>query len=839
MEYGRVLVWLVAYAGLAALAYPATAALFARFPRRGAGFAIPVALATLGVVGFWVGRVGFGYVALLAGLLVLGGLSAAAAYRGVELDRRGYVETVVVFSVAFLFLVGVRALDPAVHPGGGEKFLDFGLLSSLARSPRLPPEDIWFAGEPVRYYYGGHMIASLVGRLTFTPPRYSYNLALSGFFGALVTAAYALAGGIAADRGLSRRSAGLFAAFLVGFASNLVPPTRLLVWLLGPDVRSTLAELDPGDGGVDDILAGGLAGGPGRFEYWSASRVIEGTINEFPFFAYLNGDLHAHMMNMAFVLLVAGVLYTYWKTPSSALRRRRAIVFGVVPVLAGLVAVVNTWSFPTVLGLAWLGVVFAPAPPSDLLGGVGIRDRLLGSGDVRADGVGGGSGGGGGRGGGGPVDRSRARAVVRPGHERVAVDREILRTVAALVVAGVVAALAVGFVVPYFNGATSGRQIAFVSNRSSIPGLVLVHGVFLGVTARFLLPRADPGAGSRLQAIALVGAFGVLGHLAGLLGVVVVGLFVLVGWVLLRTGSDVGYETALALGALGIIVLAEFVYVGGRGNPTRYNTVFKTYADVWILWGTAVAVILAEYADPVGVLERLRADGSVVWGSDHSRVPGVPVSVGGVLAAVLVVSLSLYAGFAMANHVSAGVDRGPATVDSLRFVERQHATEAGAIEFVRELDGQPNIVTAPTIRMYQWSPDRVIRGSTDGSGEPVGGSAPASLTGVPTLAGWVHEIGYRGRAAWDARVQAVRTIYDGSPSEQVRQLRTDRVEYIYVGPAERHRYRHTDLVARLAGVSVAYEDEYVTIYRVDRERLDVDGSDRVVSVTNVNESTGR
>jgi uncharacterized membrane protein len=40
------------------------------------------------------------------------------------------------------------------------------------------------------------------------------------------------------------------------------------------------------------------------FSYWTSSRVIPDTINEFPFFSFLQGDVHAHMISITFQLLV-------------------------------------------------------------------------------------------------------------------------------------------------------------------------------------------------------------------------------------------------------------------------------------------------------------------------------------------------------------------------------------------------------------------------------------------------------------------------------------------------------------------------------------------------------
>ena len=373
MEYVLVLRWLLVFAALAALGVPIAARLFPRFAGGGVGLALPVALVVLTLPAYWAGHLAFGPVALAAGLVVLVVASVLAALDhddlregridvGVDLDRGAAAEVAAVFVAAFLFLVAIRAVDPAVHPGGGEKFLDFGLLQALFRADALPPEDFWFAGESVAYYYGGHLVSTLLAWLTGTPPRYAYNLALAGFYATLVAAVYDLAGAVAADRlgPGSRRIAGAVAAFFVGIASNLATAAKLALSALPEGLRRSVAE---SVATTAEYTVGELLAGADSFSYWSASRVIPGTVNEFPLFAWLNGDLHAHMMGAPFLVLAAGVGYAVYRTPAAEPRRRAALAFGVVPVLGGFQAIVDTWGFPTVFGLLWLALAFAPASP--------------------------------------------------------------------------------------------------------------------------------------------------------------------------------------------------------------------------------------------------------------------------------------------------------------------------------------------------------------------------------------------------------------------------------------------------------------------------------------------
>jgi YYY domain-containing protein len=794
MQYGLVFWWLVVYLALLAAGMILTAAALPRVADRGAGVALPAALGVVWVAVYLVGRVSI-TAGLVIGLALLIGLAALATYRGVSVERRRYAEVAVVFSLAFLVMVAIRSVDAGIHPFTGEKFLDFGLLKSVLRADALPPEDMWFAGRPVNYYYGGHLVAAVLTRITGTEPRFAYNMALAGFYGMLVTAAYGLASSIAASRGVSRIRAGAFAAFFVGFASNPTTPARFAVWLL-PDGVST---------GLADVLGFELkrlaADGPAGFHYWTASRIIDGTINEFPLFAWLNGDLHAHMMVTPFVLLAATLLFGYYRTPASNLFRRRGLLFGLVPPLGGLIAVTHTWSFPTVGGLAFLAVALAPADPASLL-----PERLADPFDVES----------------------------RTG-------LELRRHALALAVTGVVVALAVAWSLPFWLGTASGRSVAFLPDRSSMGELLGVHGAFAAVFVVHLLrhsvPALDEEHASKVAVMlglsVLVVWFGASAPALALFGPMIV-----VAWILLRSQADavsratgaagavagavsdggagvasgatgengstdtatrlrdtVGFETVLLVAGAGIVLIVEFAYVREQAGPGRLNTVFKSYADVWPLWSAAAGAMLA------ALVENHSPDLALTGGRWRTALRA--------LAVVLVVGTSMYGAFALSGHFSDGGAGNPLahpadpTLDGLRWVEQRHPDEWQAIEYVDAREGAPNVVSAPGRSMYQWS------------------SPVASLTGVPTLVGWRHEVGYRGFGPYSARVADADEIYTGPVEERVRLLRIYDVEYVYIGSNERDQYSRSalDTFDSMAGVTLVGQWGDVRLYRVSHEEL--------------------
>ncbi|WP_276247903.1 DUF2298 domain-containing protein [Haladaptatus sp. YSMS36] len=740
MEVGLVALWLAVYLSLWALSMPLAALIFDRVADRGAGLALPLGLGIMTLTAYWVGHLAFGWVALAAGLIVLVAGSAFALSRGVEVGWRDRIDVPLLFTLAFLFIIVVRGADPGVWPGGGEKFLDFGLLKTLLRSPVLPPEDFWYAGEPVRYYYGGHLISALLTILTGTETRFAYNLALAGFYGMLLTAAYSVAGMVAGSFDVSRRTAGLFAVFFVGFASNILTGLQVLVWALPDAIGGPLGQAIAAN--LHELAAEKVVAPPSEFAYWHPSRVIPGTINEFPFFAWLNGDLHAHMMSTPFLLLGAGLLFAYFRTPEREVTRRRLLVFGAIPPLAGFIAVVNTWSFPTIVGLTWLSVAFAPARPLSLLPtSVVTRAERLDS----------------------PITREGSRLGGALG-------------VALLVLVG-----GLLWTLPFWLGTASGRSIGFFPERSPLAGLLVVHGAFLAVFVPYLLAHVKPEIKKHAAQTGVVLALFVpTAWLGGLAAIAVFAPLLVVGWVLLRLRDDLGYETVLLLAGLGLVLIVEFAFVQEDAAPGRFNTVFKVYMQVWVLWSVAASIMLA----------RLLGGGRAIPTSWRKGTA--------VLAALLVVSTSFYGAFALAGHFDDGAT-DDMTLDSLQYVSDYHASEVEAIHWLDEKEGQPHIIEAPG-RAYRWS------------------NAPSALTGLPTVLGWTHEIGYRGQAAYDERLTDVTQFYTGTPEQQVAILEQYDVRYIYVGPQEREAYDPGDF-SRLSGVSVAYESSHVTIYEVDQNQL--------------------
>ena len=110
-------------------------------------------------------------------------------------------------------------------------------------------------------------------------------------------------------------------------------------------------------------------GGSATYDWWSPSRVIAGTANEFPFFSFLLGDLHAHVMVTPFALCrrrvrdPAGAPRTARASRARADAARAAELLLAALVLGALYAT-NSFDFPTAvaIGLGALLVWALEAP---------------------------------------------------------------------------------------------------------------------------------------------------------------------------------------------------------------------------------------------------------------------------------------------------------------------------------------------------------------------------------------------------------------------------------------------------------------------------------------------
>ncbi len=370
---GLVLLWWVAIEVVGLAALPLTTLVFARLPGRGWAFAKPLGLLILGWL-IWFPLIVFQALPYssgwIAGTIIAFALGNFALIRRLPAVRDGLISvwreqrayvigSEAVFAGAFALMGWVRAFTPAVVDT--EKFMDVAFISSLWRTPHLPAPDPWLSGNPINYYYFGHFLIATLAKLLGTQPGTAFNLGVALIFALSAVAIFGVVTSIVAVLRGSRPDAprrampyGLFSLCAVLILGNL---NSAQIWWI--QARALLKYTPALHGNVWMFWLNRNLWT--QYDWWSPSRVVPNTINEFPAFSFVLADLHAHVLALPFAALAVALAFNLLVGRGQGLRvfgvgRERWLVLCVTALAIGGLYAINGWDLPTYLGLAALGL---------------------------------------------------------------------------------------------------------------------------------------------------------------------------------------------------------------------------------------------------------------------------------------------------------------------------------------------------------------------------------------------------------------------------------------------------------------------------------------------------
>ncbi|MCI9174884.1 MAG: hypothetical protein HFH49_08045 [Lachnospiraceae bacterium] len=241
------------------------------------------------------------------------GHSAAGTQRGhvspffpVSAKNLIFGEELILF-LAFLLWTYVVGFRPQAF--GEEKFMDFGFMAAMMRSPALPATDLWYSQSPINYYYGGQYYAVFLTKLTGTQIAVTYNLMRTLIAAMAFALPFSLIRQVSSD-------------YFCRSNREFMPEVQMSRFL--PCCAGLLAGAAVSlAGNMHYVIYAKLLPLFQETDYWfpDSTRFIghdpetlDQTIHEFPAYSFIQGDLHAHVVNIYFVLTVAGLLYAWMKS---------------------------------------------------------------------------------------------------------------------------------------------------------------------------------------------------------------------------------------------------------------------------------------------------------------------------------------------------------------------------------------------------------------------------------------------------------------------------------------------------------------------------------------------
>jgi YYY domain-containing protein len=525
-------------------------------------------------------------------------------------------------------------------------------------------------------------------------------------------------------------------------------------------------------GGVGELIKGQtLPIGSNRW-YWAPSRVLAETpgvegnaITEMPYFTFLYGDLHAHMIAMPMLLFVMVFLlnevFSAGQDKRSGLLQFLALALGAM--FTGLLRATNTWDWPTFTLLSVVGLGFA---------------WWLAWGRI---------------------------------------NRQTLLNLA-LRVGGFIA-LSFVFALPYTSwyAAIYNRVLPWQGGKTPLWAYFDIHGLFLFLLFGLLVwdttrwfrsvyVRDLRGLWPLLVALAgallaiLVGAV-FLAMVEYQVALVAIPLLVWMAVLFLRPDQSRAVQFVLLLAglALGLTLGVEFIVLDG--DIGRQNTVFKFYIQAWLLFSVMGGAAFAWLYES-----------SANW---RTSVRSVWMAAAALLFAVAAL-------FPVMSTRARALDRMapemPATLDGMEYMRYAMYFEndtqiplADDYHMIRWLQdhvhGTPTIIESHSWREYLWQ-GRV-----------------AIYTGMPTVLGWrFHQTQQRTFEGMGALIAQRRANINGfysttSVDDALRIIRFYGIQYIIVGGLER-AYYPTEGLMKFEEMTAAgllekvYEEGRSTVYKV-------------------------
>ncbi|MBC7877546.1 MAG: hypothetical protein H7Y59_10280 [Anaerolineales bacterium] len=251
------------------------------------------------------------------------------------------ITTEILFFIAFAFMAFVRSANPDLN--GTERPMELAFINGILRSPVFPPQDPWLSGYAISYYYFGYVMTAMLARISNVTGSMAHNLMTSLIFALGAVGSYGILYNLLTKTGYTQQSTddqqssdaqvskphSTFSALLAPLFLLLVSNFGALLEILhqgglfwqkdsstGEYSSQFWAWLDMKELSQVPAIPFHWLPLERYLWWWRSSRIIQDydmvggfkeVIDEFPFFSFLLGDLHPHVLAIPFSLLAIAV----------------------------------------------------------------------------------------------------------------------------------------------------------------------------------------------------------------------------------------------------------------------------------------------------------------------------------------------------------------------------------------------------------------------------------------------------------------------------------------------------------------------------------------------------
>jgi YYY domain-containing protein len=258
----------------------------------------------------------------------------------ISFDKKSAKIIEIVFLSSFVVFCIIRSFTPAAE--GLEKLFDMSLINGILQSEKMPPNDPWYSGHKINYYYFGHFIVATLTKISFLPSYVTFNLSLATIYSILAIEIFSITYNIT-----EKLKFGFLGILLFLFLSNLLGFLQILTFF-NPGLVSFFSDMfnikyamtcchDARQNFLHFLLT---------FPVWSSTRVIPNTINEFPYANFMFGEVHSHILSLPIQLLLIGMLICLYKSKSY-----NFILIPFFSLVISAIYITNSWDAPIYFAL--------------------------------------------------------------------------------------------------------------------------------------------------------------------------------------------------------------------------------------------------------------------------------------------------------------------------------------------------------------------------------------------------------------------------------------------------------------------------------------------------------